>query len=107
MELNEFAVQTLRDRYMISTDVTPEDVFYRSVDTHCSGEHLERMRMYIDKQWFVPGYSVQTIAYQCTSAYVPDAPLSKVYPRYGRTHLQGLHRLKSYNGHVAFVLRIH
>ena len=24
MELNEFAVQTLRDRYMISTDVTPE-----------------------------------------------------------------------------------
>lgn len=54
MKLNEFAVQTLRDRYMIPTDVTPEDVFYRSVDTHCSGEHLERMRMYIDKQWFVP-----------------------------------------------------
>ena len=24
MELNKFAVQTLRDRYMILTDVTPE-----------------------------------------------------------------------------------
>ena len=24
MELNEFEVQTLRDSYMISTDVTPE-----------------------------------------------------------------------------------
>lgn len=54
MNLSDIAVATLKDRYMLEGDVSPEDVFYRSVDKHCTGEHLERMRKYIDNQWFVP-----------------------------------------------------
>ena len=54
MKLNDFAISTLRDRYMTDRDVEPADVFFRSVRNLCNGEHLERMEYYIERQWFVP-----------------------------------------------------
>ena len=52
--LNPFAVKTLEDRYMVKEDTCYQDVFYRSIKKHCTGEHLERMLDYVGRLWFIP-----------------------------------------------------
>lgn len=53
MQLNKFAQETLRDRYMAPQDVTLTDIFTRSITAYCTGEHKERMLRYVYNQWFV------------------------------------------------------
>ena len=53
MHLNKFAVTTLRDRYMAPQDKEVEDIFRRSIETYCTGEHKERMLSYVINNLFV------------------------------------------------------
>ena len=53
MHLNKFAVTTLRDRYMAPQDKEVEDIFRRSIETYCTGEHKERMLSYVLNNLFV------------------------------------------------------
>ena len=58
MHLTDFARRTLKDRYMIPSDVLPEDVFTRAVRAYTEGDFRERMQRYVEDQWFVPSTPV-------------------------------------------------
>ena len=58
MHLTDFARRTLKDRYMMPSDVLPEDVFTRAVRAYTEGDFRERMQRYVEDQWFVPSTPV-------------------------------------------------
>ncbi len=81
--LSEFSLKTLGDRYMLSGEKSPQDVFARAAKSFADDDaHAQRIYDYISKLWFMGstpvlsnGGSTRGLPISCFLNYVPDSRL--------------------------------
>lgn len=79
--LSKFSIETLKDRYMIEGETSPQDVFARAAKTFSDDDdHAQRLYDYISKLWFMPatpilsnGGTKRGLPISCFLNYVPDS----------------------------------
>ena len=79
--LDEFSKKTLQDRYMLSTEKSPQDAFARAAIAFADDEeHAQRMYDYVSKLWFMfatpilsNGGTQRGLPISCFLNYVEDS----------------------------------
>jgi len=79
--LSKFSIETLKDRYMVPGETSPQDVFARAARTFADDDaHAQRLYNYISKLWFMPatpilsnGGTKRGLPISCFLNYVPDS----------------------------------
>ena len=79
--LDEFSKKTLQDRYMLSTEKSPQDAFARAAIAFADDdEHAQRMYDYVSKLWFMfatpilsNGGTTRGLPISCFLNYVEDS----------------------------------
>ena len=52
--LDEFAIATLKDRYMVGDETSPQEAFARAAEAFADDEaHAQRLYDYVSKHWFM------------------------------------------------------
>jgi ribonucleoside-diphosphate reductase alpha chain len=78
--LSKFGIETLKDRYMVEGETSPQDVFARAARTFADDDaHAQRLYDYISKLWFMPstpilsnGGTTRGMPISCFLNYVGD-----------------------------------
>ena len=79
--LDEFALATLRDRYMIPGEQSPQEAFVRAAEAFADDEaHAQRLYDYVSKMWFMfatpvlsNGGTTRGLPISCFLNYVDDS----------------------------------
>jgi ribonucleoside-diphosphate reductase alpha chain len=79
--LSEFSIKTLKDRYMIDGEISPQDAFARAAKAFASNEgHAQRLYDYASKLWFMfstpvlsNGGTTRGLPISCFLNYVDDS----------------------------------
>ena len=79
--LDEFSLKTLQDRYMLETEVSPQEAFARAAVAYSDdGAHAQRMYDYASKLWFMFSTPILTnggtdrgLPISCFLNYVEDS----------------------------------
>jgi ribonucleoside-diphosphate reductase alpha chain len=79
--LDEFAMNTLRDRYMVAGENSPQEAFARAAETYADDEdHAQRLYDYVSNLWFMfatpilsNGGTTRGLPISCFLNYVDDS----------------------------------
>ncbi len=79
--LTEFGIKTLKDRYMIPGETSPQDAFARAAKAFSDDDaHAQRLYNYVSKLWFMfstpllsNGGTKKGLPISCFLQYVPDS----------------------------------
>lgn len=79
--ITEFALRTLKERYMLSSETSPQEAFARASEAFAdNSEHAQRLYDYVSKQWFMfatpvlsNGGTNRGYPISCFLNYVPDS----------------------------------